>query len=59
VTNIFDLLLLDHSLQYCTHSGKLALLKAIASLQPIDSQSQMDSIWAFLQSVFHLNVHAL
>jgi len=33
VTNTFDLLLLDHSLQYCTHRTKLALIKAIASLQ--------------------------
>jgi len=33
VTNRFDLLLLDHSLQYCTHSAKLALIKTIASLQ--------------------------
>jgi len=23
----------DHSLEYCTHSAKLALIKAIASLQ--------------------------
>jgi len=33
VTNTFDLLLLDHSLEYFTHSTKLALIKAIASLQ--------------------------
>jgi len=33
VTNILDLLLLHHSLEYCTHSAKLALIKAIASLQ--------------------------
>jgi len=33
VTNSFDLLLLDHSLEYFTHSTKLALIKAIASLQ--------------------------
>jgi len=33
VTNRLDLLLLDHSLQYCAHSAKLALVKAIASLQ--------------------------
>jgi len=29
----FDLLLLDHSLEYFTHITKLALIKAIASLQ--------------------------
>jgi len=33
VTHRFDLLLLDHSLEYCTHSAILALIKAIASLQ--------------------------
>ena len=33
VTNSFDLLLLDHSLEYFRHSTKLALMKAIASLQ--------------------------
>jgi len=33
VTNIFDLLLLDHSLEYWTHSAKLPLIKVIASLQ--------------------------
>ena len=33
VTNRFDLLLLDHSLAYCTHSAKLELIKATASLQ--------------------------
>jgi len=33
VTNRFDLLLLDHSLEYCIHSAKLELIKAIASLQ--------------------------
>jgi len=33
LTNIFDLLLLDHTLEYFTHSTKLALIKAIASLQ--------------------------
>jgi len=31
--NRFDLLLLDHSLEYCTHSSNLTLIKAIASLQ--------------------------
>jgi len=31
VTNRFDLLLLDHSLEYCTHSSNLALIKAIAT----------------------------
>jgi len=33
VTNRVDHLLLDHSLEYCTHSAKPALIKAIASLQ--------------------------
>ena len=33
VTNSFDLLLLDHSLEHFAHSTKLALIKAIASLQ--------------------------
>jgi len=33
LTNSFDLLLLDHSLEYFAHSTKLALMKAIASLQ--------------------------
>jgi len=33
VTNRFSLLLLDHSLEYCAHSAKLALIKAIGSLQ--------------------------
>jgi len=33
VTNRVDRLLLDHSLEYCTHSAKPALIKAIASLQ--------------------------
>jgi len=33
VTNTFDLLMLDHSLEYFTHSTKRALIKAIASLQ--------------------------
>jgi len=33
MTNILDLLLLDHSFQCCTHSATLALIKAIASLQ--------------------------
>jgi len=33
VTNSFDLLLLGHSLEYCTHSAELALIKAIARLQ--------------------------
>jgi len=33
VTNRFDLLLLDHSFAYCTHSAKLELIKATASLQ--------------------------
>ena len=33
VTNRFDLLFPDHSLEYCAHSAKLALIKAIASLQ--------------------------
>jgi len=33
VTNRIDLLLLDHSIEYCTHSSNLALIKAIASLQ--------------------------
>jgi len=28
VTNRFDLLLLDHSLQQCAHSAKLALIKS-------------------------------
>jgi len=33
VTNSFDLSLLGHSVEYFTHSTKLALIKAIASLQ--------------------------
>jgi len=33
VTNRFDLLFVDHSLEHCTHNAKLALIKAIASLQ--------------------------
>jgi len=33
VTNRFYLLLLHHSLEYCTYSVKLALIKAITSLQ--------------------------
>jgi len=33
VTNSFDISLLDHSLEYFTHSTKLAFIKAIASLQ--------------------------
>jgi len=33
VENSFDLLLLDHTVEYCTHSAKLALIKAIANLQ--------------------------
>jgi len=33
VTNRFDLLLVDHSLEYCTHSAKRAVIKTIASLQ--------------------------
>jgi len=33
VTNKFDLLLLDHSLERFTHSSKLALIKASVSLQ--------------------------
>jgi len=32
VKNSFDLLLLDHSVQYCGHSAKIALIKAIAGL---------------------------
>ena len=33
LTHRFDLLLLDHSHEYCAHRAKLALIKAIASLQ--------------------------
>jgi len=33
VKNRFDILLLDHSLECCTYSAKLALIKAIASPQ--------------------------
>jgi len=32
VTNRFDLSLLDHYLEYCTHSAKLALINAITGL---------------------------
>ena len=53
----FDLLLLDHSLEYCTHSTKLALIKAIASLQQSTHKAKC-TLWAF-QSMFHLHVHAL
>jgi len=51
-TNRFDLLLLGHSLEYCTHSAKLALVNAIASLQ--QSTHKLNALWAFLQSVSHL-----
>jgi len=47
------------SLEYCTHSAKLALIKAIASLQQATHKAKKNSIWAFLQSVFHLHVHTL
>jgi len=50
VTNSFGNLLLDYSLEYFTHSTKLALIKAIASLQ---------QLLAFRQHVFHLYVHVL
>ena len=43
VTHRFDLLLLDHSLEYCTHSAKLALMKAIASLQ--QSTHQLNALY--------------
>jgi len=32
VPNMFALLLLDHSPEYCAHSAKLAVIKAITSL---------------------------
>jgi len=56
--NSFDLFLLDHSLEYCTQSVKLALIKTIASLQQSTHKAKC-TLWAFLQSVFHLYVHAL
>jgi len=59
VTNSFDLLLLDYSLEYFTHSTKLALIKSIANLQQSTHKAKPLYIWALLQSVFHLYVHAL
>jgi len=65
VKNSFGILLLDYSLEYCrpTHSVKLALLKAIVSLRLTKLQQSTHKAkctqWAFLQSVFHLYVHAL
>ena len=57
VKNSFDLLLLDHSLKYRTHSVKFALINAVASLQPSTHKASC-TLWPFLQSVF-LYVHAV
>jgi len=59
MTNSSDLLLLDHSHAfYCISdsSVNLALLQAIASLQQTTHKAKC-TLWAFLQSVFHLYVH--
>jgi len=56
VENNIDLLLLDHSLEYCTHSAKLALIQAIASVQQSTHKAKC-TLWPFLQSMFHLYMH--
>ena len=58
VTSSFDLLLLDHSLEYFAHSTKLALIKAIASLQQWTHKAKC-TLYGRLWSVFHLYVHVL
>ena len=49
VTHSFDLLLLDHFLEYFTHSTKLALIKAIARLQ--QSTHKLNALYTGVSAV--------
>jgi len=58
VKNSFDLLLLDHTVEYCTHSANLALIKAIANLQQSAHKAKR-TLYDRFCSLFHLYVYAL
>ena len=59
VTNSFDILLLDPSLEYFTHSTKLAFIKAIASLEKSTHKAKCTLYTGVSAAVFHLCVHVL